>query len=79
VTISSVTIGGHVVRNVRAGVVRDGADMLLGLGVLVQVSPNVGDGFLFGGERHGPPAPFAGRVGLDPVGVAHFGFVSFGC
>ena len=38
-TISSVTIGGHVVRNVRAGVVRDGADMLLGLGVLVQVSP----------------------------------------
>ena len=40
---------------------------------------NVGDGFLFGGERHGPAAQFAGRVGLDPEGVAHFGFVSFGC
>ena len=40
---------------------------------------NVGDGFLFGGERHGPAAPFAGRDGLDPEGVAHFGFVSFGC
>ena len=27
---------------------------------------NVGDGVLFGGERHGHAAPFAGRVGLDP-------------
>ena len=39
---------------------------------------NVGDGFLFGGEKHGPAAPFAGRAGFDPEGVAHFGFVSFG-
>jgi hypothetical protein len=37
--ISSVTVGGHVVRNVHAGVTPDGADMLLGLGVLAQVAP----------------------------------------
>jgi predicted aspartyl protease len=39
IDIGSVTVGGHVVRNVHAGVVPDGADMLLGLGVLAQVSP----------------------------------------
>src|SRR5271169_5826311 len=39
---------------------------------------NAGDGFLFGGKRHGRGAPFAGRVGSDPRGVAHFAFVSFG-
>jgi hypothetical protein len=39
---------------------------------------NAGDGFLFGGERHDRAAPFAGRVGLDAGGVAHFAFVSFG-
>jgi clan AA aspartic protease (TIGR02281 family) len=39
VDIDSVAVGGHVVRNVHAGVVPDGADMLLGLGVLAQVSP----------------------------------------
>jgi predicted aspartyl protease len=39
IDIGSVTVGDHVVRNVHAGVVPDGADMLLGLGVLAQVSP----------------------------------------
>ena len=38
-TISAVTVGGHVVRNVHAGVTPDGADMLLGLGVLAQLTP----------------------------------------
>jgi predicted aspartyl protease len=38
VDISSVTVGGHVVTNVHAGVVPDGSDMLLGLGVLAKVS-----------------------------------------
>jgi hypothetical protein len=38
VNISSVTVGGHVVTNVHARVVPDGADMLLGLGVLAKVS-----------------------------------------
>ena len=36
---------------------------------------NVGDGFILGGERHGCATPFAGQVGLDPAGVAHFGFL----
>ena len=39
IDIGSVSVGGHVVRNVHAGVVPDGADMLLGLGVLAEVSP----------------------------------------
>ena len=39
IDIGSVSVGGHVVRNVHAGVVPDGADMLLGLGVLAGVSP----------------------------------------
>jgi clan AA aspartic protease (TIGR02281 family) len=39
VNISSVTVGGHVVNNVHAGVTPDGSDMLLGLSVLAQVAP----------------------------------------
>jgi predicted aspartyl protease len=39
IDIGSVSVGGHVVRNVHAGVVPDGADMLLGLRVLAEVSP----------------------------------------
>jgi predicted aspartyl protease len=39
IDIGSVSFGGHVVRNVHASVVPDGADMLLGLGVLAEVSP----------------------------------------
>ena len=39
IDIGSVSVGGHVVRHVHAGVVPDGADMLLGLGLLAQVSP----------------------------------------
>jgi hypothetical protein len=38
VDINSVTVGGHVVTNVHAGIVPDGSDMLLGLPVLAQVS-----------------------------------------
>jgi hypothetical protein len=38
VDINSVTVAGHVVNNVHAGVVPDGSDMLLGLGVLAKVS-----------------------------------------
>ena len=38
VNISSVTVGGHVVNNVHAGVTPDGSDMLLGLSVLAKVS-----------------------------------------
>lgn len=39
VLIDSVTIGSHVLRDVRAGVTPDGADMLLGLPVLNQIGP----------------------------------------
>jgi hypothetical protein len=38
------------------------------------VADNVGDRFLFGGERHGHAAPSAGQVVLDP-GVTHFRFL----
>ncbi|MFZ0605555.1 MAG: retropepsin-like aspartic protease [Roseiarcus sp.] len=38
VDINAVIIAGHVVNNVHAGVVPDGSDMLLGLGVLAKVS-----------------------------------------
>jgi clan AA aspartic protease (TIGR02281 family) len=37
VIIDSVTIGSHVLRDVRAGVTPDGADMLLGLPLLNQI------------------------------------------
>ena len=41
IVINSVTIAGHELRNIEAGVMPDGADILLGLGVLNQVSTKV--------------------------------------
>ena len=37
IIIDTVTIGGHVLRDVPAGVTPDGADMVLGLPVLNQI------------------------------------------
>jgi predicted aspartyl protease len=36
-SIGTVTVGGHVLRDVRAGVSPDGAEMLLGLPLLNQI------------------------------------------
>ena len=70
VDISSVTVGGHVVPNVHAGVMPDGSDMLLGLGVLAQVSGkfaiNVPNATLdFDETRHANEAAKKGRPRIE--------------
>ena len=39
ISIATVTIGGHVLHNVHAGIDPDGAPLLLGFTILRQISP----------------------------------------